>query len=126
MGCRHKQRVYKIELLYEDDQFEEKQVFLSTCQHCGWVKLVLVFFYRGRDSYWKRIYQGEKALKKYNELKMSYQIKCDYTHNLHPELDIGLTFLEGKDGTIRKFNGAVVEKFKSELTEYDLNTRRTP
>jgi hypothetical protein len=108
--CKHKQRVYKIELLYPTLEFDERLVISSECENCGRFILVLKFYYTGTRRYWSRKYGREVAKEKYESLIPD--IMCDYSVNLHPELDLGLNYFEGKDCTIRKVrNSAKVNYF---------------
>ena len=110
--CRkHKRKVYKIERLYPTFEFDERLAFSSCCEYCEDFLLTLVFI-REDGSRWTHKYGKWQAVEKYEELQ--HEIMCEYKDSsvLSPELDIGHTYLEGKDFTIRKLrNSAIVENY---------------
>ncbi len=111
MGCRHNQRTFKIEKLYPTFEFQERLVFCSKCTNCGRLKLKLVYT-RLNGSKWQREIGKHLAEEKYEELK--HEVMCPYKveADLHPELDIGLCYMEGLDRTVRKCsNNAVTENY---------------
>lgn len=102
---RHKQKTYQIKKLYPNNKFSERLLYLSECAYCK--DFILHKVYTRLDgSKWTQKVFGNKAKQQYEDLIPI--IMCDYTLDLHPELDIGLNYLEGKDFSIRKIHNAAV------------------